>query len=160
MQLDPKDERHLNAAQGYAMLQMYSDAEEELRQLSRGLDAVPEVLIARLLVYQGLKKWEGLRSIALQLMALQPGNSQWPISLAYATRRCDSIEVARNILVVAQKKHPNEAIIPYNIACYDCQLGNLESAKGYLEHAIQLSPKIKPMAMEDEDLKPLWETLR
>ena len=135
------------------MLEMFDDAEAELEQMSPGLRTHYEVLVIRLCIAQGLKNWPALRSAALQLMAEQPDNAQWPISLAYATRRCESIEAAREILMVALQDHPDEAIIPYNIACYDCQTGNYDSAIRFLERAVQTSPKVKQMAMEDEDLK-------
>jgi Tfp pilus assembly protein PilF len=75
--------------------------------------------------------------------------------LAYATRRVDSIEAARVILLDALAKHPEAAIIHYNLACYDCQLGHLDSAKQFLARAVELSPGYKRIALEDDDLKPL-----
>ena len=50
-------------------------------------------------------------------------------------------------------------MIPFNLACYDCQLGNLESAKLYLEQAIKLKPGMRTMALDDPDLEPLWDSL-
>jgi len=49
----------------------------------------------------------------------------------------------------------------YNLACYECQLGNLERAKLWLERAATMSnPKeIKSMALDDPDLKPLWQEI-
>ena len=67
--------------------------------------------------------------LAKRLTEFEPDNSQWPVSLAYATRRAISIEAAKEILRNAQTKFPTEAVIPYNLACYECQLGNVGSAK-------------------------------
>jgi Tfp pilus assembly protein PilF len=54
---------------------------------------------------------------------------------------------------------PKEAIIFYNLACYECQLGETKSAKDYLKKAFELDLNWRKAALEDEDLKPLWDSL-
>ena len=54
---------------------------------------------------------------------------------------------------------PNVAIFHYNVACYICQLGDLEKAKVTLHRAFKLESRYRVMARDDEDLKPLWETI-
>ena len=62
------------------------------------------------------------------------GQSRWP------TRRGEqySIDVAMEILLNAVVKFPKEASIPYNLACYHCQLGEIENAKRYLKRAFEI----------------------
>ena len=50
-------------------------------------------------------------------------------------------------------------MIQYNLACYCAQLGQLDAAKEYLEKSYELgdTKQIKLMALDDDDLKPLWE---
>ena len=60
---------------------------------------------------------------------------------AYATRRADSIEAARLILLEAVERIPTAAIFHYNLGCYECQLGDVEVAKVRLEHALKLEPQ-------------------
>jgi len=81
------------------------------------------------------------------------------ISLAYATRRADSIEAAKEVLLNAEPKFPREPTIKYNLACYFCQTGGVQNAKNYLKKAFELDPNCRMAALEDEDLKPLWESL-
>jgi len=84
--------------------------------------AAPEVLATRLAIYHGLAKWELMQEIAKRLAEVQPDDkTQWMISLAYATRRADSIQPAKEILLHAEPKFPKEGIIKYNLACYSCQ---------------------------------------
>jgi Tfp pilus assembly protein PilF len=85
-----------------------------------------------------------------------PAAAQWRISFAYATRRAESIEKAREILLSALGSHPEEPTIHYNLACYECQLGNLSAAKQRLMKATKTDQKFKLMALEDRDLEPLW----
>jgi tetratricopeptide (TPR) repeat protein len=87
-----------------------------------------------------------------------PDNVQWSVSWAYAARRADSINAARLILLEAVERQPEAAILHYNLACYECQLGDLEVAKARLRHAINLDDGFRAMALEDEDLEPLWES--
>jgi len=53
------------------------------------------------------------------------------------------IPQARAILIQAQRTFPKETIIAYNLACYDCQLGDLDAAIAWLDkglHAGQCRP--------------------
>ena len=51
-------------------------------------------------------------------------------------------------------------MIQYNLACYSAQLGQLDAAKEFLGKSYELgdAQRIKLMALDDEDLKPLWES--
>ena len=80
-------------------------------------------------------------------------------SLAYATRRADSIQGAKRILLNAESRFPKEAIIKYNLACYCCQLGEIENAKDYLKEAFEIDSTWRSQALDDEDLRPLWDSL-
>src|SRR6185295_16575357 len=111
---------------------MYEDASAELERIDPLNRATPKVLRVRVAIYHGLKNWKALQVVAAKLIHLDPTNVQWTVSLAYATRRAISIESARNVLLTALTRFPDEAIIPFNLACYFCQLGELETAKEYL----------------------------
>jgi hypothetical protein len=153
MPLNADDQRHLTAAEGYAALGMYLHANVELEEI------VAEVLTVRLEIYLGLEKWELMLTVADRLAALEPDNVQWSISLAFATRRAQSIEAAKSILLSAVERHPKEPILHYNLACYECQLGDIGVAKARLQHACKLSEKCRLMALDDEDLEPLWDPM-
>lgn len=154
-----EDLNHLRAAAGYTELGMYLDADAEIEQITPELRHEPEVLAARVAIYTGLKKWELLQTVAARLAAHDPNEAQWSISLAYATRRARSIEAAKAILLEAVERHPTEPMLHYNLACYECQLGDLEVAKARLAHAFKLQPQCRLMALDDEDLEPLWAAL-
>ena len=100
-----------------------------------------------------------MQQIAKRLKEFEPDNVHWTISLAYATRRAYSIDVAMEILLKAEAKFPKEAAIPYNLACYFCQLGEIVKAKRCLKQAFEIDLKWRMAALEDEDLKPLWDSL-
>jgi tetratricopeptide (TPR) repeat protein len=160
MPLEPPDKQFFDVASGYAELGMYLDANRELEKIDSFNRAAPEILALRLAIYGGLEKWELMAEIAKRLTEFEPDNPQWPVSLAYAARRANSIEAAKEILLNAQPKFPEEAVIKYNLACYECQLGNLESSKNYLKEAFEIDLNWRKAALDDEDLKPLWDSLQ
>jgi hypothetical protein len=60
------------------------------------------------------------------------------------------------------EKFPKEPTVPYNLACYVCQQGRLDEARQWLERAVKIAgkEKIKFMALNDDDLQPLWEEIK
>ena len=77
-----------------------------------------------------------MQEIAKRLTEFQPDDIQWTISLAYATRRANSIEAAKEVLLNAEPKFPKEAAIKYNLACYFCQTGDIQNAKELLKESV------------------------
>jgi len=154
------DQRLINAAIGYCELRMYDDARRELGQVSQGLQDSENVIALKLAIYQGEKQWEPMLSLAKKLVRIDPPNVQWRISWAYATRRAESIEAAKMILLDTVELHPTEPLVHYNLACYECQLGDLASAESYLKKAFELAPQYSDLALEDEDLAPMRAMIR
>jgi tetratricopeptide (TPR) repeat protein len=157
--LERPDWQYWQAAAGYAELGMFLEADTELDKIDPFNRAAPEVLALRIAIYRGLEKWELMQEIAKRLAEFQPDDIQWTISLAYATRRANSIEAAKEVLLNAEPKFPKEAGIKYNLACYLCQTGDIQGAKNYLKKAFEIDSNWRIAALEDEDLKLLWDSL-
>jgi tetratricopeptide (TPR) repeat protein len=159
MPLTPDDRKHLESAFGYVELGMLEQADAELEELNAIWRARPELLGIRLAVYLGLQKWKQMESVAQSLVEADPQEPAHFGYLAFATRYARSIAAARAILFQAAKLHPRNAMIQFNLACYEAQLGNLPAAKAYLNRATELDSKLSVEAIDDPDLKPLWESL-
>jgi tetratricopeptide (TPR) repeat protein len=159
MPLSQEDQKHLLAAQGYLELGMFLEGNGELEEIDAGCRHLAEVLAVRVGIYSGLEKWDLMEVVARKLVSNSPEDPQSWTSWAYATRRAESIEAAKAILTEAAQRHPDVALIHYNLACYECQMGDFGTAKGYLVRAFELEPQYRMMALEDEDLKPLWDSL-
>jgi len=140
MPLESPDGEFFNAAVGYAQLGMFLQANEQLENIDPFNRVVPEVLALRVDIYSGLQKWDLTREIAERLYESDPTNVQWVVSYAYAMRRTESINAARDILINALPKFSRQAIIYYNLACYDCHSNRIESAKQYLRQAFRIDP--------------------
>jgi Tfp pilus assembly protein PilF len=81
------------------------------------------------------------------------------ISLAYATRRANSIQAAKDVLLNAEPKFPKEPVIKYNLACYFCQTGDIRKAKNYLKKAFEIDLNWRVAALDDADLQPIWDSI-
>src|ERR1700726_3393582 len=99
MPLEPPDQQHWQAALGYVELGLFLEANEELEKIDPYNRAAPEVLGVRVAIYHGLKKWDLLQVVAQRLAEFDVKNVDWVVSYAYATRRVESIEAAKTILL-------------------------------------------------------------
>jgi Flp pilus assembly protein TadD len=116
-----------------------------------------EVLGARVALYMAAKKWDMAAAVASHFVKVEPENAAWWISLAYSVRRIEGVEKAEAILLRAQSIHPKVAMIAFSLACYASVTGPMEEAKERLRHAIELDKDIRGLAIDDKDLKPLWD---
>ena len=136
---------------------MFDDAALVLEEIAPEDKNRNEVLGARVNLYMVAKKWDMAAAVASHLAKVDPQTAGWWISLAYAFRRTESVGKAEAILLRAQTIHPKNALIAFNLACYASVTGRMEEAKEHLRHAIELDKDIRGLALDDEDLKPLWD---
>ena len=160
-QLQPPDTFHLSSAAGWIELGNHLETNEELEKINASLRAHPDVLELRWMIYSHFEKWDGGLNIATAIIKQAPDRAFGWIHRAYSMRRTKrgGIEEAKKILEDAAGLFPQEWLIPYNLACYCAQLGQLDKAKDLLHASYELGDKkqIKLMALEDEDLEPLWK---
>lgn len=154
-----KPELHWERASGYLALEMYEEAERELRALPAEEPWLKNARILKLGISQEKEDWVVMAEIARGLRQEFPEQADWWISDAYATRRCESIEKARNILLEGLTVHYDSALIRYNLACYACILHRPGECLDFLKEAVKREGKFKIMALEDEDLKDVREAL-
>lgn len=150
-------QKALSYANGYRELRMFADANAELDTLPKTQHSSEPVLQMKLAIAMDSETWIQAKLIAKKLLDHNPTTSGHYINYAYATRRAESIEAAKWVLLDAVSKFPSEALIHYNLGCYECQAGQLKEAKNRLLVAFSLDAKHMKMAAEDEDLKALRE---
>ncbi|OUU39032.1 MAG: hypothetical protein CBC16_08075 [Verrucomicrobia bacterium TMED56] len=155
--LDPKT--HLKRASGYFELEMFQQADRELRALPNEEPWLKKKKVFQLAIRQEVQDWKGMGTLARELRTECPNEEEWWVSDAYATRRSETIDEAKRILLDGLAVHYESAIIRYNLACYFCVLGQLEECIDFLKEAVLRDDKYKLMAFEDEDLKKIRETL-
>jgi hypothetical protein len=162
--LEPPDSHHLSASMGWLGLGDWQEANKELDRIAPEFRRHPGVLLARHEIFSKGRQWNNADEVARELIQIHPEESQFWIWHAYAARRMTGggIPQAREILDKARQLFNAEPLIPFNLACYECQLGNLQAAWKWLETAFKIgdAKAFKAMALEDRDLEPLWPRLR
>ena len=158
------DQRHLDAAEGWLGLDDWTEANEELEQIGPSQRCHPLVLFVRYEILAKAKRWDEAVEMAHALVALFPGRPEAWICWAYSARQKPEggLVEAKEILVQAEARFPAEYLISYNLACYDCLLGNLEESRRWLEKAFVLAgPKhLRATARDAAELQPLWRKFR
>jgi hypothetical protein len=158
--LDLADIRRVNAALGWLGLDSPADARAELEAISSAQQSHPLVLETHWRICAHEENWRDGLAVAERELATIPGEASGWLHRAYALRRIDGggLAQAMEALLPAADKFPREPVIPYNLACYSCQMNQLDAARRWLDRAVTIGGQdiIKKMALADEDLKPLW----
>jgi tetratricopeptide (TPR) repeat protein len=157
--LQAPDTMHLQAAQGWFELGDHVEASGELEMISAQNRAHPGVLEVRWAIYAAAKKWEAALEITATFIQLAPEHSFGWLHRSFSLHELNRTAEARDNLLSVLDKFPDESILRYNVACYECQLGRLEQAKSWLEKAFKMGNprRMKLAALHDPDLQPLWK---
>ncbi len=161
--LPPPDCFFVSAAEGWLGLGDPTAAAAELEQVGEAHRHHPAVLDLRWTLYACQKDWTGALRVAREFRASVPGEVASWLHYAYALRRTaeGGLQAAWEELLPALEKFPQDSTVPYNLACYACQLGRLGEARGLLARAAgQNREFIQQMALRDADLEPLWTEIR
>ena len=162
--IDLPEAHYVDAAIGWLGLGSLTEAKAELANLPASLQLHPDVLEIRWLIFAEEKQWEEALHAAQALVQAAPDRSSGWLHQAYALRRVEAggVKKAWQALLPAFDKFPKESTISYNLSCYACQLRQMEAARVWIKRALVIGgkEKIKRMALQDEDLEPLWEEIR
>lgn len=160
--LEPPDTHYLNAAQGWLALGSPRDAREELAQISHPSRSHPQVIETLWQVCAAEKRWDDALEAAQRLIVVSPLSPDGWINQSYSLHELKRTREALEKLIPVAAQFAHIQTIPYNLACYECQLGNFARARQWLQRALKVGVKeeIKRMALNDKDLMPLWEELK
>src|SRR5258705_7224706 len=128
---------HLRAAEGWLGLGDHESANQELEGISMDCQAHPAVLGTRYCVYAAEKKWDACVEVGRKLVELEPKESFGWVNRSYALRRAPGggVQAAYDALKPAAERLDDLEHVTFNLACYACQLGNLEVARAWLAQA-------------------------
>ncbi len=160
--IEGPDLHHVRAAQGWAELGNTVEAQKELENISPELLSHPGVLEVRWHICAEAKDWDAALEIASALAQSAPEHPTGWVHRSYTLHELKRTEEARDNLLRVVDRFPDDPIMRYNLACYECQLGRLPEARRWLKKAYQLGnpERIRQGALQDADLKPLWEEIR
>jgi predicted Zn-dependent protease len=160
--LPPPDCHHVDAASGWLDLGNPGEAEAELARVSEANRRHPAVLDLEWQIRAREGRWEEALGVARRLIEVLPDDPAGWIQQSFALHELRRTREAWGALSSVAQKHPGVSVIPYNLACYTCQLGWMREARRWLAAAMKMGgqEEIRRMALEDPDLEPLWRELR
>lgn len=161
-QLEPPASHYLLAATGWLELGNPTEAHAELENMAAEWHTHPLVLDLRWQIFAQEKKWDDCLKVAATMTRQTPQNILGWIHQSYALHELKRTAEARDNLLPVAAKFPEDFLLRYNLACYECQLGRLAPARQWLKKAMAIAgdKEIQVMALNDLDLQPMWPEIR
>jgi len=153
------DMLHLEAAQGWIELDNPSEAQRELDAIEAACLENPEVLELRWKTSAMDQHWDICLDLAETLVDVAPRKSTGWLYLAASLHSLRHPEEAYETLVEVVDSFSNNPAIPYQLACYACEMRLWNEAKTWLDEAFVRgnSDELKVLALQDSSLQPFWE---
>jgi len=155
------DHHHLLAADGWLDLGLPGEA---LRELDRLPEAIRRSLIAANLSWRAhatRHDWTQAWAVADQMVADHPDDASGWLHRSYTLHELRRTREATEALLPAVAKFPTHPVVPYNLACYACQLGDADAARRWLAEVVRLKgvAYLRDLAMDDPDLAVLRDEI-
>jgi predicted Zn-dependent protease len=147
--------RSLLAAQGYAELKMFEDALDEMAALPPEAWTDPAAAEVRIVILTQARKWQEALDRSSELCRLLPEAPAGFIHAAFCLHGLGRSAEAKETLLNGPASLQQEPTYHYNLACYECALGNIEEARRWLEQSFALDKMFREFAKTDPDLEPL-----
>src|SRR5207249_7602467 len=91
---------------------------------------------------------------ARELCKAAPQSAAGFVHAAFCLHELGRTAEAKEMLLAAPQVIENEPVYHYNLACYECALGNLDAARMHLEKSFAMDKKYRAFAKTDPDLAP------
>ena len=133
---------------------------QELNTLPDELADHATVVELRTVVLMQAKRWKpALTASRAALCRVAPGKNSGFIHAAFCLHALGRTEEARDTLISGPELLHSDPTFHYNLACYECTLGNLDLARLHLEKSFELNKEFQRIrAKSDPDLAaPLRE---
>jgi hypothetical protein len=161
--LEPPDLHHLRAASGWLLLGVEAEAAEDLKRIDPQLLSHPDVLEVRWQLNAKAQNWDTCLDIASAIVEIDPDRPSGWIGRAYSLRQIPArgLRAAFDALLPVAEKFPAEPMIPFGLACYACQMGDLIEGRFWLSKALAVAKttgkekRFKSMASDQPELGPL-----
>ncbi len=164
--MDWPDRHHLNAAIGWLALSNTAEARTDLERLEPRHRRLPEALSVEWQVLAAEGHWMDAATVGERWVEAAPGTAESWIQRSFALHEARHTREAWDKLLPAATLFPAVPVIAYNLACYACQLGDLDAARRWLRRSLldrknrEGRERWTTAALRDEDLKPLWDEIR
>ena len=156
------DNFHIQAALGWMDLGNLVEARRELEQIAPAQRRHPDTMEVTWKLCGEEGDWNAALRVAEELVTVAPGRLSGWIDQSYALHELRRTDEAYARLRTALERFPDEFVIPYNLACYRCQLGQTDEALRWLSCAVAVADQktIRAMAADDPDLEAMREQVK
>lgn len=151
-------QRTLEAAIGYVELGMAREALEELDSLSPDQRREAPTLELRAVILQQLERWEDAASVHSELCQAPDASIDRFIGWGCVLYELGRYAECRAALLTAPPAARDHGLWNYHLACYEILLGNLEAGRQLIRKSLRIEPRLRSMAMWNENLRPLLES--
>ena len=160
--IPPPDNLHLSSATGWLQLGNPDEALADLSKVSAEHREHHEVLHLEWHIHARNKDWERCAEVGGVMAKRHPDDPAGWINQANALFYLKRGREAFNLLESMRGQFPKNEAIPYNLACYACQFGDLELALDWYRVAEKVGEpeKIQEVALMDPDMELLWEQIK
>jgi len=160
--LPPPDCHYLSSAIGWAGLGNFEEAEAELELISKEHRRTKEILSLLWDMKGKNGRWDQAVEIAEELIVVEPEDPEGWIYRSFSLHELHRTREAWENLVRVANRFSDCWTIPYNLACYACQLDQLEDARNWILRAMIIEgvEEIRRRSADDPDLTPLAEEIR
>jgi tetratricopeptide (TPR) repeat protein len=149
-------EDRLLRVEGFVELQMYAEANRELRLIGAAHRRKERVLFLKYQIFAGLGKWKAAELATEHLTRRYPARPMYWLAGAACARQLGSLDEAQAILETARHLHPENGPIWYALAVCASVSGRLEEARLWISRAIEHEPRLHQRFLGDLALKPIW----
>lgn len=134
---------------------MVAEAGAELDAIPESEQQSPAVMSMRAQLYLQTREWERMEAAAKHVARMEPDTPSGWIHWAYALRELEKLEEAQTVARRGLERHPEEATLWFNLACYSSLLGEVKQAAIELAKATRLDKTFLKEAETDPDLANL-----
>ncbi len=163
MSLNPSDARQLEFAWGWLDLGSWSEALKELDQIDPLLLVHPDIMEARLQIYQRAGEWDHAWHIGLVLINLVPDRVEFWLATAHAARHAANGGLFQGYLtlLLAALEHPIDWLVSFTLACYAFQRGDMGEGDWWLGMAGHQGggKALQALVRTEPDMEPLRQLI-
>ncbi len=166
-EIEPPDIHHLRAASGWLLLGADAEAAEDLERIDPQLHSHPDVLEVHWQIHAKARNWDACLDIASAIVEIDPNRPSGWIGRAYSLRQLPAggLQAAFDSLLPVAERFPAEPMIPFGLACYACQMGDLIEGRFWLGKAFSAAKnsgrekRLRSMVLDQPELGPLLAEL-
>lgn len=151
--MEPSDtaKRLLVEAEGYIALELFDEAAERIEAVS-GAGLFPfECAVLRGESLRERDRLDEAVPFFRQALQLKPGDVAATVGFGWCAKRLGQTDLAIAAYEAALERHPDVALLHYNLACYQSLLGQADEALAHLRSAIEKEKAFREAAASEED---------